>query len=213
LLSGSFHNYGFIIFPLALSMFGAKAMSYAFAFAVTCDALFWSYGVYLINSEKFSEVPIKEVISPPFLAVLFSITLVATGVSPNVPVFLLDILYYPAKIAIPVALICIGGVFYYSFSGIKKENLHLRELGINYGFRHLIFPVIWVLLASMLPVSELTKKIFYLEAIMPASVGIVVMVALYEGDEKFTVFFSTTSNLFAVATIPVGWLIIERLFL
>lgn len=205
MLGNTFHNYSFIPFPLALALLGEKALSFAFVFALACDGLFWSFGVFLIQHKPGQPGRIRwsKVITPPFVVMLLSLGLAFSGVNAFIPKVVYKYSSYLTQITIPLAISTIGGVFYHSFKNISWNELQLPAIFKSLALRQLILPAFWALLFYFVMPSDLVRKVAVIEAIMPASIGVVLLGALYGGDSHFLVSFSTVSNLVSILSVPL----------
>ncbi|MBF0431594.1 MAG: AEC family transporter [Fibrobacteria bacterium] len=198
----TFHNYGFMVFPLVIAFLGDKALALTLIYTLTGDGLLWSFGIYLLQRDPNSKVKWKEIITPPAIAVVVSVFLAFTGLSQFIPREIFFLSYYPALIAVPVALVGAGGIFYHAFSGIKLERLPIKELAYSLLSRMILLPLFWsVVIYFCIPVYP-ARQILFFEAIMPASVVMVALVAIYHGNKQYAVVFSLATILFSIVTIP-----------
>ena len=203
ILAGTFHNYGFTALPVMQSQLLPAMMPMAFTFIVTCDALFWALGGFIMR-RRGAAFPLKQILSPPFLGLLVSVIVVVAGFSTEIPATFIEALAWPAKVTLPLALFCIGATFYASFHDISEEEqspFDRTSFSLLLIQRHLVIPIIWLAVSLSGVVHIELGKLFYIEAIMPSSIGIVILSSLYHGDSRFIATFSVTSNLLSIATI------------
>lgn len=213
ILSGTFHNYGFTVIPLVSNLLGEKALPLAFTFILSCEALFWSLGTFILAKNK-GRISIKQILSAPFVTLVISFLWVYLGYHGIVPNSFLKLLSYPTKLTIPLALTCIGGIFYASIvleAGEQKKTIkeslreYLKPVIAVLSFRHLFMPGLLILLISFLSLNKEQSTISQIEAVMPASVGIVFLANLYGGSVRYLAIYSTLSNLISIISIVV-WL-------
>ena len=213
ILSGTFHNYGFTVIPLVSNLLGEKALPLAFTFILSCEALFWSLGTFILAKNK-GRISIKQIVSAPFVTLVISFLWVYLGYHSIIPSSFLKLLSYPTKLTIPLALTCIGGIFYASIvleAGEQKKTIkeslreYLKPVIVVLGFRHLFMPGLLILLISFLSLNKEQSTISQIEAVMPASVGIVFLANLYGGSVRYLAIYSTLSNLISIISI-VLWL-------
>lgn len=200
-LVNSFHNYGFIVYPLVLELYGAPGLSLAFVFALTCDALFWSYGVALIDNS--ARIRWAEILNPPFVTMLVSVSLAFLGLKGRLPANVLESLGQIGVITIPLALSTVGGAFYYSLQSVRGRSFDVRSISVSLALRALVLPVLFVTPVLLFLGPSLARNVLVVEAVMPASIGVVILSALYDGDHAFIVTVSGLSNVLAVVTIPL----------
>ena len=203
-LVNSFHNYGFIAYPLILELYGSGGLALAFVFALTCDALFWSYGVSVIDGH--ARVRWSEVINPPFVTVLLSVTLAFWGLRERIPgqlsTFLFRDLGVITAITIPLALSTVGGAFFHSLRTVRGRPPDTVGIVLSVLLRALVLPAFFLTLFLLLPPTP-ARSVLLVEAVMPASIGVVILSALYDGDHAFIVIVSVISNLLGLLTIPL----------
>ncbi len=211
LLCGSFNNYGFIVYPLVLNMFGEKALALTFSFTLPTDALLWSLGIYLLQNNKKDGVKWREVFSPPFIVFMISLGLAFGGARSHMPDVIFSILKFPGYLTIPTALICIGGLFYESFRGSSARVHCAGEVLRTLLTRTVILPLIWVVIIGLFIHHSPVREILLIEAIMPASMGTVALISIYGGHQVFGVIYSSLSNIISIITIPLYWAFIKIL--
>lgn len=206
ILGGSIHNYGFAVYPLVLGVLGNEALPMTFVFIITCDALFWAFGGFILSGDDRSnkKIPLSQIISPPLVALVLAVLIVALEIHVFIPGELLEILSYPGKAAIPGALTCIGGIVYFSLNDSIGENkLHKAGLVSLLCFRNLCIPILWLGLLYFIPIENNLKAIIGIEAVMPSSIGIIFLARMYDADTRFTSIFSIISNALSVISVPV----------
>jgi len=198
----SFHNYGFIAYPLISHLLGDKALALIFLFTFTTEALIWSFGIVILT-KKQSGTKWKEILNVPFLTIIMAVSIALSGGAKPLPPVFFQGLHYPGLLAIPLALICVGGVFYFSMKEIRWNQLPLRALLFSLMSRTVVLPLLWIAISLYILPQSTAGLLLCIEAIMPASVGIVVIISIYGGDQKFAAIFSFLSNLVAIITIPI----------
>ncbi|MFC1585918.1 AEC family transporter [Fibrobacterota bacterium] len=203
LLCNTFQNYGFMVFPLALNLLGEKGLALALIYSLTGDALLWSLGIYLLQRMPGAKIKWKEIITPPAVTVLVSVVLALAGVPGHIPGQIFTLLHYPALLTVPLAIICSGGIFFHTLKGMGKRDFPVKEISFSLTSRMLVLPLLWIGVISMLVPQSLAKSILYIEAVMPASVVITALVAIYGGDRKYAVLFSLLTVLLSILTVPL----------
>jgi len=108
----SFGNVGFVGIPLLLAVFGARVMIIITIFSVVDLVLFSSYGYSLSyptdNKQKFSLKTLRNIIKPPFLAIVLAIVFIMLGI--RLPVVLNTAFTSITNIGLALPLIYMGGV-------------------------------------------------------------------------------------------------------
>ena len=209
-LAGTFHNYGFIVYPLVWALYGDRALSLAFVFALPCDGLFWSFGVGLLRVDRSGwSGSLRAMLNPPFVAVLLSVALALSGAARALELGeRLAPLESVTRFAIPTALTCVGGVFFHSVRGIRGELTQWRELpwgdlGRLMALRTLVVPLAMGVGVVSLVEPPALRSVLVVQAVMPASIGMVVLPTLFGGDRLLITWFSALSNSLGFVTIPL----------
>jgi predicted permease len=203
LLCNTFQNYGFMVFPLALHFFGEKGLALSLIFTLTYDGLLWSAGIYMLIRKPGAAINWREIITPPAVTVCIAVILALIGLPRIIPAQVYTVLHFPAMFTIPLALIGSGGIFFHSLIGIKWQDIPVREVASSLVSRMLFLPLFWMgIIAFMVP-DSMARSILYIEAVMPAAVVPVVLVAIYGGNQRYSVIFVILTHLAAVLTIPV----------
>ena len=206
LVSASFQNYGFLVYPLVFKTVGPEAMPTAFAYAIAGDFMIWTFGVFLANRGKprggFSvKETLKKCLNLPTVGFLSGILLSPVFYNDPVVIQAGELFYY----SIPCALTIIGSIIAHalaqSFSknGLKESLWLAGQLLIS---RLIIMPWVFYFTGVLFQIKE---PVYYIEAMMPASVGINLLVALYGGNRLAVGLFTVASNLLAALSVPIYW--------
>ena len=204
ILGNTFHNYGFLVFPFTLQLMGDRGLALLFPFVLTCDALIWSFGV-LILKEKKSDRNFLKILPPPAIIFLLSSILVYLNLTPLIPGEILKTAGLLGKATIPTALVCIGGIVYFSMKDINFRKIPLGPLLFSLTNRTFFLPLFWLSLFFWLLPNIMTRNILAIEAIMPVSVTTIALVGLYGGNREFISALSLLSNIMGIVTVPLYW--------
>jgi predicted permease len=203
LLCNTFQNYGFMVFPLALHFFGEKGLALSLIFTLTYDALLWSAGIYMLIRKPGAAVNWREIMNPPAVTVCIAVILALTGFPKIIPAQVYTVLHLPAMFTIPLALIGSGGIFFHSLTGIKWQDIPVREIASSLVSRMLFLPLFWMgIIAFMVP-DSMARSILHIEAVMPAAVVPVVLVAIYGGNQRYAVLFILLTHIISIITVPL----------
>ncbi|MCB1172132.1 MAG: hypothetical protein KDK39_01145 [Leptospiraceae bacterium] len=236
-VAGSLHNYGFAVYPLVQSLLGAASLPLAFVFIVTCDVWFWIIGkgrltahwAQSVNNE-FRLPVLRAILSAPLVAVIAGLLFVISGWRDGLALEFPAWLSGTAQAAIPMALISIGGI---SQNALRSQTpaitrLIQRDTVLLLGLRQVLLPLCWGVILALIPLKSEVRVILAIEAVMPASLGIIFLVSLYtrplsaprlaatvaadiasqtdyQTGLQFCTRFSLISNLLGLITVPL-WL-------
>jgi len=110
--------------------------------------------------------------------------------------------------AIPYLLLYVG----LSVSRVKMGK-HLSKMGLTILTNKLfIAPLIALGFATLYGLNGLEGKVFVLETAMPTAINSVVLISALNGDSETVGFGVTITTFFAILTLPVWTVMLEKLF-
>lgn len=209
----TFSNTIFIGVPVNLALFGESALPYVLLYYFANTVLFWSAGNYLIAASGsrgvepvFSKATVKQVFSPPMIGFFVGMFVLISGLP--MPDFLLSSAKYLGSLTTPLVLISLGVTFY----GMRLGGIRLnRELaGILFG-RFVVSPLAVLLLSSLVPMPELMRKVFVIQAALPTIASMAVITAYHQGDEKFAAMAVLGTTVLSIVMIPLYMVLVTLL--
>lgn len=191
-LPAMFMNSGNMALPFALLAFGQPGMDKAIIFLVTMATLTYSLGVFIAKGEG----GLQEMFKLPLIYAAISGIVCATfGI--RLPDFLMTPVEMLADVAIPLMIINLG---------IQLRSLRVSELrhavagvGIRMGGGFLL-AVAFVLLFG---VVGLSRRIIFLDSLMPPAVFNVVLAQKYGADPDAVASTIVLGTLLSVVVTPV----------
>ena len=196
-------NYGYIPIPLAQEYY-PDAVVDLIIHNVGVDLALWSIGIYMIGEAGLSGVR-RAVCSPPFVAVLFSLIMIATGLDTKVPKSIMTAIDQVGSCAIPLGLLLSGAIIV-DFLKTSRLRGGWRLLLASVVIRQAVLPL--MILAMALPLASTDLRIvLMLQAAMPAAVFPIVLVKLYGRDTDTALRVVLGTSLFGILTIPI-WIAI-----
>jgi len=198
-------NSVFIGIPVNLALFGEISTPYVLLYFLVNTFFFWTAGNYFIGRDgKMSDIKIfsldslKNVFSPPFLGFLFATTIVLTGI--QLPIFILSTAKYLGNMTTPLSLLFIGIVIF----GVKIKDIHLSKdvIAVLLG-RFIISPLLVLFVASFIPVPVLMKKVFVIQAALPAMTQVTIIAKVYEADAEYAAMLTAITTLVSAIAIPI----------
>ncbi|MEW5693265.1 MAG: AEC family transporter [Candidatus Hydrogenedentota bacterium] len=182
-----FMNSGFLGIPIIESLFGYEKTSLAIIYDQTQSVLIFTLGLSIAGSDIPKRERLKVLlINPVLFAILLGIIFNLTGLS--LPQYILNFISFPAKSALPVALVTLG----ISLSSLKLENLLFISGGVLFRyFFGLFFASLFILLFS--PPKEIMPVILILSATPSAVMSYLISEECKKGASfaASTVFVST----------------------
>lgn len=203
-------NSVFIGIPVNLALFGDSSTPYVLLYFLMNTLFFWTAGNYFISKDgKMSKIQlisianIKSIFSPPFCGFIFAIVVILLGI--HFPDFILNTSKYLGNMTTPLSLIFIGIVMF----GVKLKDIKLNKEVVTVLIgRFIISPLIVLLVASLIPIPVLMKKVFVIQAALPAMTQITIIARVYDADTEYAAMLTAITTLVSAVAIPVYMLIL-----
>ncbi|MCD3363576.1 AEC family transporter, partial [Clostridium botulinum D/C] len=192
-----FSNCGFIGYPVLQGVYGNKAILYASIFSIPYNLLLWTYGIRLFCKDKNNTNIIKQLISPPLIAIILGLIMFIFSIKVPYPIYRsIEML---GNMTAPIAMIITG----VALAGIKVKEIFLK---VNSYYpvimRLIIVPsIIYVLLSSLHVDKFLIEICVIIEAMPPASLT-VVFAEGYDSDVDFATRCTFLGTIVSIITIP-----------
>lgn len=202
-------NYGYIPLPLT-EQFYPESLVDLILHNVGVELALWSIGIVIVAG-KAGGGWIKVVASPPFLAVVFAVTMRELSWEGFVPQSILSAVGAVGNCAIPMGLILSGAIIV-DFIRESRWKGASGTIFAAIGIRQLLLPVLMLTAAGSLADSDSMKQIMMLQAAMPVAVFPIVLVRLYGRDTETALRVVLSTSLAALVLIPT-WLAIGKWWL
>lgn len=217
LCTGMF-NYGYVTIPLVQSMFdregvgdGGGTLGVLFVFNVGVEAAMWGVGVTILAG-SLARGWWKRLFSPPVVATLAALglnvldhTLDLHGRLPEVAYPVLDALWrslrWLADAAVPTGLLLTGATIYEDWHQCRLRA-GVKTVLAACMVRVVALPMVFLLLAVVLPVTTELKRVLVLQAAMPAAVFPIVLSRHYGGDVGTALRVVVGTSLASIVTMP-----------
>lgn len=194
----------FIGLPVNVALFGESSVPSCMLYYIANTAMFWGLGAYLIVQDAGGErhFTLKEMLlklrTPPLMGFLAGVILLLLNVP--LPHFALTAMKYVGGMATPMALIVIG----MQMSQIPLSTIHFdRELvGAMFG-RFILSPLCLFLLLPWIHVSDMSSKVFLMQAGMPAMTNMTILAYSVGADAEYSTTINCVSLALGVFFIPL----------
>lgn len=132
------------------------------------------------------------------LGLLAGILVLLLGVP--LPPFLNDAARYLGEMTVPLIIMSLG----ITLHGMPPRGVTPGRdlLGLLTG-RFIISPLTVILLAQIIPLPDLMRKVFIIQASLPVGASVAVLAAYYRTDAEFGTVAVSASTLLSLATIPI----------
>ncbi|MDR3565971.1 MAG: AEC family transporter [Negativicutes bacterium] len=200
----------FVGVPVNLALFGEKSIPYVLVYFLANAFLFWTVGNYSISldgktapAKIVSVETLKRVCSPPFVGFALAVILILGEI--HLPDFVMNTAKYLGGMTTPLSMLFIGITMF----GVKLSNIKLDKamLAVLIG-RFVISPLAVLAVTAFIPIPDLMRKVFVIQAALPAMSHNTVLAKVYEADAEYAALLVTITTLFAVFAIPIYMVVI-----
>ncbi len=203
--SFSCSNTIYIGLPVNLALFGTESLPAVFLYYMGNTTVFWTLGNYLIASDApgaaktpvFCTATARRIFSPPLLGFAAGLLLLAIGV--KIPPLIGIAAGQLGGMTTPLSIICIGIAMYRT--GLANIRL-TRDVGLVALGRFVVSPLILIAILHFLPVPELMRNVFIIQASLPPMSGISVLAIQRGADAGFAAVSFSFATLCSLVTIP-----------
>lgn len=197
-------NTVFMGLPLNLSLFGEEAMSYFLVYYVINTLSIFTVGTYFVSIDrpdgnKNKGIQWKSLFSPPLIAFLVALALVALGIP--IPIFATNSINMVGSLVTPLSLMYIG--INLQQSGLGTIRLD-RDTVLALAGRFIIFPFLMVLVLLLGGADNtLLKETFIIQSTIPTIVIMPILAAEADGDVDFATNVVTMTTIVYLVVLPL----------
>lgn len=194
----------FIGVPVNVALFGDSSVPSCMLYYIANTAMFWGLGAYLIVQDAGGDHHFtwKEMFlklkTPPLMGFLAGGVLLLLNVP--IPHFALSAMKYVGGMATPMALLVIG----MQMSQIPLSSIHFdKELvGAMFG-RFVLSPLCLFVLLPFIPVSDMSSKVFLMQAGMPAMTNMTILAYSVGADADYSTTVNCVSLVLGIFFVPL----------
>ncbi|MDD5561956.1 MAG: AEC family transporter [Candidatus Omnitrophica bacterium] len=198
-----FQNSGYLPLALAAAIFsGQEAGSmfiYIILFLLGFDLVAWSCGIYMLTYEKEARFKLRSIFSPPVIANLFTLALIALGLNKFIPYAVFKPVEMIGNCTLPLAMFVVGGnIGLVQLKDIDKKTVSFFILG-----KLIILPAAGIAIVLKLGLPYLLGFLVIMQLAMPSATSLSVIIRHYKKEDALIsqgVFFS---HLVSLLTIPL----------
>jgi predicted permease len=201
-------NYGYLAIPLCISLFDANTTAVLFVHNVGVETAMWTLGMMVLAGGSWAG-GWKKIVNPPLLALLLALALNFIGLFIAPPAamvivgkMILTTIQWLGQIAIPLALLLIGAIVADHLEDARGGQA-TRVVAVAALVRLGIMPVLFLLLAKLLPCSIELKRVLVLQSAMPSAVLPIVLAKHYGGDPRTALQVVLGTSVAGLVTIPL----------
>lgn len=193
----------FIGVPVNVALFGEASVPSCMLYYLANTTMFWALGAYLIIRDAGGEhrFTLKEMLlklrTPPLMGFAAGVILLLLNVP--IPHFAMAAMKYVGGMATPMALMVIG----IQMSRIPLSSIHFdKDLVGAMAGRFLLAPLCLFLLLPVIPVSEMSSKVFLMQAGMPAMTNMTILATAVGADAEYSTTVNCVSLVLGVFFVP-----------
>jgi len=198
-----FQNSGYLPLAMVAAIFSGQELNnifiYIFLFLLGFDLVAWSLGIYLLTYDKEAKFKLRHIFSPPVIANLSTLALIALGLNKFVPAIVFKPIQMIGNCTLPLALIVVGG----NVALVRLKNIDKRAVSFFLLGKLIILPLLgmWIVLKLGLP--QLFGFLIVMQLAMPSATSLSVIIRRYNREDALIsqgVFFS---HIVSLITIPL----------
>lgn len=199
----AFQNSGYMPLMLVTALLPKEKADtlfiYIFLFLLGFNLVIWSLGVYMLTFTRAKKFELGSLFSPPVIATIFSLMLVALGLNKIIP----DTAIKPLKMAgdctLPLAMFVVGGSLAQIHLGtISKKAVILISLT-----KLFMLPFLGLLLISRFHLPELLGLLILMELAVPPAMSLSVIIRHYKKEDLLISQGIFVSHILSLITIPL----------
>ena len=197
------YNYGYLPIPLAMTLFNRETVGVLFVHNVGVEIAFWIFGLMLLAGAGLRTSG-RRLLNAPLLTIAATLLLNLLIRRDQVPAAVLNAAHMVGQCAIPLGMMLIGATIA-DHVGEFRVHRGARAIALGCLLRLGVLPLLFLLLARVLPASVELKRVIVIQAAMPSAVFPIVLVRHYGGDPATALAVVMSTSIAGLLTIPL-WL-------
>jgi predicted permease len=196
-------NYGYVPFPLILTLFAAHrdTPGVLFVHNLGVDVAMWTVGLMTLgHASGWREW--RKLLNPPIVAILLSLLLNVVHAQSFLPKAVLTTASMLGACAFPLGIVLTGATMA-DQTGVLHSAQSAKTIAWSSVFRLGLIPLALLGFAKVLPVSLELKRVLVVQAAMPAGVFPIILSRLYGGNPATAVQIVIGTSVIGLLTIPL----------
>ncbi len=199
-LCAGLQNYGYVPIPLVDALFDPQTRGVLLVHNVGVDAAMWVLGLALLAGATGGKAW-RHLVNAPVIAIIVGLLINFFHVYEFLPKFLLQTFRVLGQCVIPIGVLIVGAT-----AADQMRGMQVRSGGRVMSFACLVrlalVPLVFLLVARVLPCSDELKRVLVVQAAMPAGMFPIVMARHYGGDSNTAVRIVLATSVVSFLTIP-----------
>lgn len=199
----AFQNSGYLPLALVAAIFSGQQASdifiFIFLFLLGFDLVAWSAGIYMLTYEKKAKFKLQNLFSPPVIANLASLGLIALGLNKFIPQEIFKPLAMMGNCTLPLAMLVVGG----NIALVELKHVDKKTTGLFLLGKLVILPALGIAAVLKLQLPYLLGFLIVMQLAMPSATSLSVIIRRYNKPDALIsqgVFFS---HIIGLLTVPL----------
>ncbi len=196
-LASGCQNYGYTAVPVVQILWGTSAVAVLFVHNIGVEIAIWSFGVMLLSGE--SKFNWRRMINGPIIAVVIGLSLVLLHLDDKITGPPRSLIYLVGIGAFPIALVMTGASML-DLVGTEKPSWKIIFGSIL--VRMFLAPIVFILCAKFIPMSDELKQVLLVQAAMPAAMVPILLAKIYGGRPAVAVQVIIATTIISIFSLP-----------
>ncbi len=201
LLSNAINNYGFLPIPLIIALYNRETLGVLFVHNIGVDAAIWSIGIMIISSRISLKESLKKLANVPLCTIAVSLFLTYFDLDEHIPSFVYKTTSLLGQAAIPISLMLVGSLMYDAQKTVKLRD-GLSVVASSLVIRVILFPICYLALVWLIPMTLELKQVMLVEAAQPAAMLPIILAKQYDASPQVAFIVLLSTSLASLITMP-----------
>lgn len=181
---------------------------YIFLFLLGFNTMIWSIGVLYLINKKNIKLNLASLFSPPVIAIISALLVVAVGLNRIIPDFLVGSLRMMGDCALPLAIITVGANL--ALIDISR-NMHLRHIVKVVCAKLIFMPILCLGVIFLIRPSYALSLLLLLQCAMPSAVSPSMILRHYDKKDNIVSLGIFWTHVISLFTIPIFLILFNAL--
>lgn len=199
----TFQNSGYMPLALVAALLPKEKADimfiYIFLFLLGFNLVIWSLGVYALTFTRAKKFELGSIFSPPVIATIVSLGLIALGAQRFIPPTILKPLKMFGDCTLPLALLVVGG----NLAQIQLGRIDKRAVILSALAKLVILPLAGLALILKFKLPELLGLLLLIELAVPSAMSLSVIIRHYKKEDLLISQGIFVSHVLSLVTIPI----------
>ena len=201
--SSGINNYSYFALAVCAALYGAQspAIGLTLVHATGAETAIWTIGIFILTGLTLRD-GLRKLINGPIIALVLGLALNLTGQGARIPRPLLEIIHLCGLCGLTIGIIFIGCAIH-EYLAKPALLLHPRVTPIALLLRLVIFPLVFLIIAKYLPLTDDMKHVLIVQSAMPAGMFPLAIAKHYNGRPLTAAQVIVSTTALGVLTIPL----------